>query len=261
MAGRQEGERVFGVLAISVSAHIFVFIGLGFAPSLSEALHARAVEFEVVQPRTLPSKEPIPETKEPAAVRAREEPQRPKIKRVPETPAPPTPTAEKPSADHQAQEQAPLDFAGVTLTAEDGNATWATVVGDGTAIKGPVVTPRKNPARQSSVPAASTSATSHKPAVDLSRPPKPPENLDALLTKYYPERAKTQGIEGQAVLRVRIQPDGRVANMNVVRESYTEFGRACMEHLKSTRWAPAQDRYGRNIMFDITYTCRFEVGY
>jgi len=66
MGGRQEQERVFGVLAISLSVHVFAFIGLGFAPSSTEALRARAIEFEVVQPRVTEPEKTVPKVKDPA---------------------------------------------------------------------------------------------------------------------------------------------------------------------------------------------------
>lgn len=257
MRGRQEQERLFGVLAISLSVHVFAFVGLGFAPSSTEALRARAIEFEVVQPPVTEPEKTVPKVKEPAAEAPREKPSQPKAKPIE---AAPKETAEP---EKEPPPQAPVDFAGVTLTDENGDATWSTVVGNGSAIKGPVVAPRKTPQRPSigAVGNGTSGGGARIPSVNLSRPPRPPQNTDALLAKYYPERAKRQGIEGQAILKVRIKSDGLVAAMSVVRESFPEFGKACMEHLRDTRWVPALDRLGRSVAFDITYTCRFEVGY
>jgi protein TonB len=261
MGGRQEQERFFGVLAISLSVHVFVFIGLGFAPSATEALQAHAIEFEVVQPRLSEPEKVVPKVQEPAAEPPREKPlSQPKPRPIEAAPKE-TPVPDKPPS---AQEQTPVEFPGVTLTNEGGDATWATVVGNGSAIKGPVVAPRKTPPQRPStglVGNGSSGGGANIPTVNLSRPPRPPQNADALLAKYYPERAKSQGIEGQAILKVRVKSDGLVADMSVIRESFPEFGKACMEHLKNTRWVPALDRLGRSVAFDITYTCRFEVGY
>jgi protein TonB len=258
MGGRQEQERVFGVLAISLSVHVFAFIGLGFAPSSTEALRARAIEFEVVQPRVTEPEKTAPKVKDPAESPREKPVVQPKPRRVEAAPTEtPAPENEPPP-----QEQAPVDFAGITLTDESGDATWSTVVGNGSEIKGPVVAPKKTPPRPSTgLVGNGTSGGSRIPAVNLSRPPRPPQNADALLAKYYPERAKRQGVEGQAILKLRVKSDGLVAEMSIVRESFPEFGKACMEHLKNTRWVPALDRLGRSVAFDVTYTCRFEVGY
>jgi TonB family protein len=252
----ETGERLYGVLAFSLSAHVFVFVGLGLAPTTAEMLKNRAIEFEVVRPATAapekPDKTPLPEPPKPV-----EPLPKPKTRLIPAA----APKIESPpQSDPPPEPDRPLDFSGVTLTSEGGN--WSTAVGNGSEIKAPVVTPRRISAPKSNGPGGNGVASQGVArAADLSKLPRPPTNLDALLTKYYPERARSQGIEGQAVLRVRIKPDGRVAEMRLLKESYAEFGKACMEHLRTTRWSPAQDRFGRTVAFDITYTCRFEVGY
>jgi protein TonB len=85
--------------------------------------------------------------------------------------------------------------------------------------------------------------------------------MDETLLRYYPKQAKTQGIEGLAVMKVLISRNGKVTDIRLVRESYGGFGDACEKTLKSSRWKPKLDDRGRPVPVEITYTCRFEVGY
>ena len=85
--------------------------------------------------------------------------------------------------------------------------------------------------------------------------------MDETLLKYYPKQAKSQGIEGLAVMRVRIATNGRVLNVRLQRETYAGFGEACEKTLRNARWRPKLNDKGQPVAADITYTCRFEVGY
>ncbi len=96
------------------------------------------------------------------------------------------------------------------------------------------------------------------PAASLARPPRAP-GLDAELEKNYPEGARRAGIAGKAVLRVRILPDGRIAGIAHVSESYAGFADACARTVRAARWEPPIDAEGRPVATEITYVCRFEV--
>lgn len=267
MNSHEDHERVFGLLAISTAAHVFVFIGLGFAPSPSEALLNRNLEFELIdKPQELETDESEREP-EPEKAPEPEEPAKPKpVKTIHKKVSQPTPKSPPPPTDSPPPQtlQEPIEFPGITLTSEDGVGSWTTLTGSGKTFKGPVKVPSKkamNPKGSiNGVVGGTGNADSYKKK-DLSRAPKQPRNMDQTLLRNYPLLAKKQGIEGYAIMRVRIMPDGRVAQVETVRETFEGFSKACEKTLKSERWQPKLNRLGRPVISSITYTCRFEVGY
>ena len=146
MNNSEDNARTFGLIAISTSVHIFLFVGLGFAPSPGEALMRHALEFEVLDKKKWESTEIEPEeseqkkTETPDENKPRKAP-RPRAK--PKTPTPP----KEPSSPEQPpptnEPEGPVDFSGITLTSQGGSSSWTTVVGDGSAIEKPVVIPKR----------------------------------------------------------------------------------------------------------------------
>jgi protein TonB len=96
------------------------------------------------------------------------------------------------------------------------------------------------------------------PVAALGRAPRAP-GLDRALERNYPSDARRAGIAGKAVLRVRIQADGRVSVATSLSESYPGFGDACARTVREARWEPPLDREGRAVATEITYVCLFEV--
>jgi TonB family protein len=80
-----------------------------------------------------------------------------------------------------------------------------------------------------------------------------------MLERHYPEAARKSGLGGQAVLKARVQPTGRVRDLVVMSESGPGFGDACKAALRDSEWTPPLDREGRPAATVINYTCRFEV--
>ncbi len=169
-------------------------------------------------------------------------------------PAPDTPPPPPAAAD------APLDLTGNTLTSDKGG--FATRVGNGEAMGGPIGgggAPAPRP------PTAAPSATATASAgngltrkEDLSRLPEPPD-LTSRLLAHYPEKARATGASGRATLSVVIGADGRVAGVEVRSSSSPEFGRACEETLRGTRWVPPLDKAARPTATRVGYTCYFDV--
>jgi len=261
----EESERVLGLLAVSVAAHIFIFVALGFAPSPSEALLNHNLEFEVVETQEIEPEENAPEPEKEAEEVEKAEPKpakrvQPKSVEPPSEEPPPESETPPPPA-----EEAPIDFPGLTLTSADGVGSWSTIVGTGESFKGPVAAPRKktNTAAVGSGNGTGKGSGNLSRVVkkDLSRPPVPPTNMDQTLVRNYPLLARKQGIEGTAVMRARITATGQIATVTLIRETFNGFGQACEKTIKSGRWRPKLDKRGRPIATDITYTCRFEVGY
>lgn len=97
---------------------------------------------------------------------------------------------------------------------------------------------------------------------NLSRRPQAPD-LNEVLERNYPKRARLQGVEGLAVVRARIASSGKVASLLVQSESIVgyEFGEACRKTLRDSQWTPPLDMSGRRVATDIFYRCEFRVRY
>jgi TonB family protein len=244
--------RTSGLLAMSGAAHIVVFSVLGLVPPPAEVLAMHEMAFEVVEPEPPP---PPPKIEEPPPPEPDPEPRaRAAPKAEPQEPPP----AEAPPA---AEEVA--DFTGVTLTGGDG-ASWSTAIGSGAPLKGPVGkigTQQGEPQQAAKVAAPGPRVV----ALDsLARKPSAPPNLGTLLEQFFPRRARMQGVEGRAVARLRILPNGRITNVRVVEEypAGYEFGAACREMLQAAPpWVPPLDKSGVPVAADVPFTCTFVVNY
>jgi TonB family protein len=138
------------------------------------------------------------------------------------------------------------------------------VVGNGARMDGAIEAPRQ--AAAPTAPMAEPRAVRHPavverallPVADLSRRPVPPR-LDSVLKSHYPADARQRGLSGVAVVRARIDADGRVRMASISSESYAGFGEACRETVVGSTWLPPQDRVGRPVATEVSYTCRFRV--
>ena len=159
------------------------------------------------------------------------------------------------------QAETPADFSGTTLTNDGPGDGWASAVGNGEAMHGPIGRPGAKVTNRAQDGADKPSPAKAAPVValaSLSRPPEPPDLNDAL-ERHYPDAARKQGTPGQAVLKARITPDGQVRDMVVVSQSAAGFGDACRATLRESRWSPPLDHDGQPVATFISYTCRFEV--
>jgi TonB family protein len=157
-----------------------------------------------------------------------------------------------------------VDLTGVTLTNDNGTASWSSVVGNGAALQGPIAAIRT----ERTAPPAPKPVPREKPPVarepslvrleDLSERPVPPE-LASVLREHYPAEARARGIGGSASVTAEVAPDGRIRNASVSNESFPGFGDACRRTLLGSRWSPPRDREGRAVSTRIRYTCRFVV--
>jgi protein TonB len=229
---RRDGlaARIFGVIGVSLGTHMALLALLGFMP------------------RPTPQEEPA------------------KPKAPPKPVAAPKPAEPPPQAPPKAASEAPVDLTGVTLTGDDG-ASWSSVIGNGQAMTGPaarigVKTGKDKAGSPQGVVGGKGNAPVLVPEASLARKPIAPEGMDALLEQYFPSRARAQGVSGSALLRVRILSDGRVGEMQTVRETGDYgFGSACMKALRQRRWQPPLDKGGQPVSTEIRYSCEFEVSY
>jgi periplasmic protein TonB len=93
---------------------------------------------------------------------------------------------------------------------------------------------------------------------DLSRRPRAP-SLDAALRQNYPAEKRRRGIEGQAEVRLVIDPSGRVVQVAIVSESAAGFADACRKTVLGSRWSEPLDRDGNPVSTRLTYRCRFQI--
>lgn len=259
--------RVFGVIGVSLGTHMALMGMLGFMPAPSIDDSPKQVEMEIAEPPPPPPPAPEPEPEpEPQAKEPEPAPPPPKLKLAPKPAAPkvaepPPPTSEPPKA----AAEAPVDLTGTTLTGDA--AGWSSVTGNGQAMTGPQARIGRVTGRDRSGAAdGAVGATGTGPALvgeaSLSRSPQPPDGMEGLLEQFFPPRARAQGVSGTAVLRVRIQPDGRATDMKVLRETGDYgFGAACNKALRQKRWQAPLDKRGQPVATEIRYTCEFEVSY
>jgi outer membrane biosynthesis protein TonB len=158
--------------------------------------------------------------------------------------------------------ETPADFTGVTLT-NNAVGAWATPVGNGKAMTGPVGTPGADVTGKSRAGGgAAPTVTREGPRTvglgDLSQPPRPP-GLSDQLERNYPDDARSRGVSGKAVMRLRVMPDGHVRELVVISESHAGFGEACQQTLRGSVWSPPLDLQARPVSTLVSYTCTFEV--
>jgi protein TonB len=246
------GWRGLAVLVlISVAAHAALFGGLGGTWRHGEAKPRKRPPTEMTVTVKPPPPAPRPPEAKPTppkavahkiAARAPAPP--------PEAPPPPPPEAETPA-----------DFSGTTLTNDGPGEGWASAVGNGEAMRGPIGRPGAKVTKRAIEGATQTAPAKAAPVValaSLSRPPEPPD-LNAALERHYPEAARKQGTPGQAVLKARITAEGQVRDLVVVSQSARGFGDACRATLRESTWSPPLDKDGQPVATFISYTCRFEV--
>ncbi len=245
---------------LSVAVHVATFLALGAFHIESARKPVEPVEVSVISE----APEPVPVAEEPPPAPEPEPeappPPPPKPVRAPKAPKePPPPEAPTPPA---AAEETIADFSGTTLTGEGG---WASAVGSGAPMNGPIGSPTGvvTGRNRDGVAGGVIGGTGLRvvPESDLSRRPKPPDSelLNAALVRSYPKSARQQGIEGVARIRIRVLPSGKLQPLAALSETYPGFADACKSSLREVSFQPALDRAGQPVATDISYTCRFTV--
>lgn len=245
-------------------------IRLAASAAVSGILHAAAYGGVVPQPHVR-VKPPAPslvdfsvEVKERPLPPPMEEPLVPE--KAPVRPEQPTPRPEtvrpapRPEAPLSARgESSPIDLTGVTLTHAGNGDTFLSTLGSGQALD------VRRPAPRAPVATASRSTSTGTappprivPLSDLSQRPTPP-SLNETLRRNYPEDARRRGMEGTAVVRARVGPNGRLEALRVSSETAPSFGSACKKTLAGSRWSAPLDGSGQPVHTEITYVCRFRV--
>ena len=254
---RSEIPWLGGLLVLSVAIHVVAVAGVGKGGGARrpKVRPPTLVTMEVSAPKPPPPPVPEPEAPRAAKVSHRIAAARPAK----------APVAAPRSAAPEPQAETPADFTGVTLTNDGPGSGWASATGNGSAMNGPIGTPGRKVTGRSHDGAPGGAGDGPKaegPPVlklaDLSKPPRAPV-LNDVLERNYPENARKRGVEGKAVLRVRVMPDGHVKDLIVLAESGGGFGDACRRTLRESIWSPPLDRDARPVSTFVSYTCTFEV--
>jgi TonB family protein len=256
-----------GWLVLAIATHA-AFLGLmpkaPMGPGLEDPLDTVAVaivdeelvaenplEDEASQPEDdAPEPEPLTPPPKPKTFKAPEE--RAELEDEPPAAAPETPVA----------------FDNIVLTNDgDEPASWAMDPGSGKSSDAPIGRPDAVVSGRSrdGIVGGVIGGTGIGVIVDvgdLSKQPIPPA-LKAKLEKLYPKKARQEGIEGEAVIRLQIAPDGFPSKIRIISESPEgyELGKACMKTLQGERWQPPIDKSGKPVSTRVTYRCGFEIRY
>jgi protein TonB len=241
------GPWIWLSLLASTLAHGAFALQLARAPRRAPMAAARDT-FEV----RMVSLPPPPSNPPPAPLPPVESPPpkpKPKLQPPPEppraTPEEPAPAAPEPST------------AAPALLSESGSAAGAIVQLAGAPI-GALATTAALSVPSAPAPSPGPRAAPLSKLSDLSRKPRAP-SLDAALRDNYPAELRRRGTEGQAEVRVVIDPRGRVGDIAVVSETAQGFAEACRRTLLGSRWSEPLDRDGQPVSTRLTYRCRFQI--
>jgi protein TonB len=245
-------------LAASTVAHALIAWQLSGTPR--ERPPRERDTFEVRMVALPPPPPPAPEPPPPEPPAPAPPPLAPKPKHVAKAAEPPR-AAEPPPAEPPPAEPAPEPTsAPAALLADTGSGDPGGIVQLPGAAIGAVSKASSPPALEAPpAPAAPLRASAPLAKLsDLSRKPKAPP-LDAALRENYPAALRRRGTEGQAEVRVVIDPRGRVGEIAIVSESAVGFADACRKTLLGSRWSEPLDRQGQPVSTRLTYRCRFQI--
>ncbi|MEM7139148.1 MAG: energy transducer TonB [Myxococcota bacterium] len=257
-------EAVWVLLAIAT--HAALIGGMPAAPSRANSTMPNdsvdvsfvedepQVEEEEAEPE--PEPEPLP-AEEPEKVKP---PPKPKTYKAPKKATPEEPPA--------AARETPVAFDNIVLTNDgDGDSSWTTQQASGKSVEGPIGSPDAAVTGRSrdGVVGGVIGGTGTGTVVDvgdLSKAPVPP-SLKRKLERNYPKKARAEGVEGQAVVRLQIGPDGMPSRFRAISEDPPgyAFSEACINSLRGERWGPPIDENGKAVTTRITYRCGFEIRY
>ncbi len=252
------------ILAIATHAAFLALtpkVGAGAGPvEPLDAVAVAIIDQEPPEPEPEPEEpieQEVPEPEEPEPVKP---PPKPKTFKAPKEPpkAPEEPPAAAP--------ETPVTFDNIVLTNEgDEPSSWAMDPGSGESRDGPIGKPDAVVTGRSrdGVVGGIIGGTGIGVVVDvgdLSRRPIPP-SLKQKLERLYPKKAKQEGVEGQAVVRLQIGPDGSPSKLRLLSEDPVDykFGQVCKQALQSSTWKPPLDQDGKPVSTRVTFTCGFEI--
>lgn len=253
--------RLVVVVALALAAHGLLLAAFFGASAAMDALararppDSEAIEVAVVEPPPPPPPPEPPPPEKPAAP-APPPPPRP-VKKAPAAP-PPDPVKARPPPVPLSEPPRPvvgLDFESTV----EGGAGPAFATGNtrmGTTERKAEKPGAAAPLPPSDPPPSANRAATHLPTagVALVKPERQKQ-----VVPVYPEKYRQQGIEADVVVRVTIDPEGRVKSVEIVTPAgYPEFNDAARAAARGEVFSPAL-RDGKPIEYTLTYTYRFRL--
>ncbi|MBI5544306.1 MAG: TonB family protein [Deltaproteobacteria bacterium] len=213
------------------------------------------MEFEVV------AKPPPPPPPPPEPEKPKEEPKKvepPKVAKVklppppPDAPPPPPKHEEAPPPPNDtpppdAKPQAPV-MIGISMSSTTTAGGFAAPVGNTLYGTAPKVAPKPDEVK----PYAPPPGGRYVPPFKVTRLPE----LDKDFKAPYPEEARKLGLEGQVVLRLTVDAEGKVASAVVIKGGGNGFDEAALDAVKRFRFKPGTQGEER-VATEITYTYTF----
>ena len=246
---------VGSVLVHAVAGVAMAVVGHPAGPETDNVPAPALITFEAAeapQPAPPPDAEPPAVQERPPLVRRSRQPSREALS--------PEPLAQAPAKPELA-EVAPRTLAAMPMPDAARTPAAAAEIDSRAGLRGSTV---PQPARLGPVgarAARSTSAiTGVSPggsAVDRSRPPRLADGKR--WDCPFPAEAETEGIErAQAVLRVMVEPDGHLRNIEITGDPGYGFGAAARRCAMRRRWLGRLDRHGAPTAGEVTVVVQFE---
>ena len=250
-------------VVLAILAHAALIGGIPQPPkgsgviSPGDPVDVSFIEEEIEEPEPEEVEEPV-EPEKPEVVKP---PPKPKTFKAPKE-------ASLPEEPPAAAQETPVAFDNVILTNDgDGESSWSTEQASGKSVEGPIGSPNAAVTGRSKVGVVGgviggTGIGVVVDVGDLSRQPIPP-TLKRKLERLYPKKARAEGVEGEAVIRLQVGADGVPAKIRVITEDPPgyELGDACVKTLKGEVWEPPVDKTGKRVTTRVTYRCGFEIRY
>lgn len=86
--------------------------------------------------------------------------------------------------------------------------------------------------------------------------PQPLEDYSHL-SREYPEEARRAGVEGDVIVRILVDENGRVAEVTLVKGAGFGLDRKALDIARRMRFRPARDTADRAVAYRITWTFHF----
>jgi protein TonB len=244
-------QSVLGLLG-SAAVHatlVLVILAAAIAPKHIEA--QTPVEIDVVETPKPPPPPPPPKKEEPK----KEPPKLAKVIPIPipkDAPPPPPKVEQAPPPPNEppppdAKPNAPV-MIGISMTSTTTGGAFAAPVGN--TLYG--VAPRVAPKPEEVKPYAPPPGKRYVPPYKVTRLPEVLSEFKAT----YPEEARKLGIEGQVVLRITVDADGKVVKAAVIKGTGHGLDEAALEAIKHFRFKPGLEGE-ETVATEITYTYTF----
>lgn len=237
-------------VVVSIGLHLALFAALD-RPARQAPPEREVVELEVVEkppPPPPPEPEPEPEPEPAPEPPPRPAPKPPRVAKI-DPPPPPPPNSPPPEEPPPDEKPAPIRI-GISLSSTTEGGGFA--VQTGNTLYGKADEVAADPAEVKPYRATETEQAPFVPSSRLSTLPSVVAQVDP---GYSPE-ATRERIEGQVILRVKIDENGVVTEVRVVKGLGYGLDERAVAALKKTRFKPARAE-GRAVATEISYTLNF----